>query len=69
VHMRWPCGTSGRFAGVHSLIPSDADLTRTYAQYLPDEPGEDTGTPIAEYIAGDTYEHFDEHRGWIAALT
>ncbi|HEX5503920.1 MAG TPA: ClbS/DfsB family four-helix bundle protein [Thermomicrobiales bacterium] len=47
---------------------TDADLSKTYAQYLPDEPGDDKGTPIAEYIASDTYEHFDEHRGWIAAL-
>jgi uncharacterized protein (TIGR03083 family) len=48
---------------------TDADLSKTYSQYLPDEPGEDKGAPIAAYIAGDTYELFDEHRAWIAALT
>lgn len=48
---------------------TDADLGKTYSQYLPDEPGEDSEAPIADYIAGDTYEHFDEHHAWIAALT
>jgi uncharacterized damage-inducible protein DinB len=47
---------------------SDADLARTYSYYQPDEPGEDDGTPIVAWIAGNTYEHYDEHRSWLAAL-
>jgi hypothetical protein len=25
---------------------SDADMLKTYSEYLPDEPGEDTGEPV-----------------------
>ena len=47
---------------------TDADLLRTYSHYQPDEPGEDSGEPIVNWIAGNTYEHYDEHRSWIEAL-
>ncbi len=47
---------------------TDADLFKTYSSYQPDEPGEDSGAPIVGWIAGNTYEHYDEHRGWIEAL-
>jgi uncharacterized protein (TIGR03083 family) len=46
----------------------DADLQKTYSDYLPDEPGEETGEPIVGRLAGNTYEHYDQHRGWIEAL-
>ncbi|MCH8850721.1 MAG: ClbS/DfsB family four-helix bundle protein [Chloroflexi bacterium] len=47
---------------------TEADLRRTYSYYQPDEPGEDSGAPIVRWIAGNTYEHYDEHREWIEAL-
>ncbi|MCH7812342.1 MAG: ClbS/DfsB family four-helix bundle protein [Chloroflexi bacterium] len=47
---------------------NDADLLKTYSHYQRDEAGEDSGAPIVGWIAGNTYEHYDEHRGWIEAL-
>jgi hypothetical protein len=47
---------------------SDADLLKTYSDFLPDEPGEDSGAPMLARIPGSTYEHYDDHRAWIAAL-
>ena len=47
---------------------TEADLLKTYSYYQPDEPGEDSGAPIVRWIAGNTYEHYDEHRAWIEAL-
>jgi hypothetical protein len=47
---------------------TDADLLKTYSAFLPDEPGEDSGAPMLERIPGNTYEHYDDHRKWIAAL-
>lgn len=47
---------------------SDEDLQRTYSHYQPQEPGEDSGAPIIGWIAGNTYEHYEEHLPWIEAL-
>ena len=46
----------------------DADLHKTYSDYLPDEPGEERGEPIMRRIAANTCEHYDQHRRWIEAL-
>jgi hypothetical protein len=46
----------------------DADLFRPYSYYQPDEPGRDDGRPILSWIAGNTYEHFNEHAGWLREL-
>jgi hypothetical protein len=43
----------------------DADLQKPYAAYQPQEQRDDSGLPILNWIAGDTYEHFEEHLGWI----
>jgi len=42
-------------------------LFQPYASYLPEGT---TGSqlPVIHWIAGNTYEHFDEHRGYIEAL-
>lgn len=45
------------------------DLLEPYSHYLPDEPGEDDGTPILRRILGNTAEHYEEHRPWIEALS
>ncbi|MCH8814238.1 MAG: ClbS/DfsB family four-helix bundle protein [Chloroflexi bacterium] len=45
---------------------TDADLLKTYSHYQPDE---DSGTPIVGWITGNTYDHYDEHRTLIEALT
>lgn len=47
---------------------NDADLRQNYTYYLPDEPGEDSGAPVIEWIAGDTWEHYNEHLRMIRAL-
>ena len=47
---------------------ADADLFKTYSDFLPEEPGEDSGAPMLARIPGSTYEHYDDHRVWIAAL-
>jgi uncharacterized damage-inducible protein DinB len=40
---------------------SDEDLQKTYSDYLPDEPAEETGAPVLGWIAGNTYHHYAEH--------
>jgi len=47
---------------------SDSDLGKTYSQFLPDEPGEDSGEAVLSRISGNTYEHFDEHRAYIQSV-
>ena len=42
---------------------SDADLQEPYAAYQPGEPEE--RRPVAGWVAGNTYEHYAEHLGWI----
>lgn len=46
----------------------DADLQKPYAEYQPQEQRDDSGEPILKWVAGDTYEHFEEHLGWIEQL-
>ncbi len=46
----------------------DGDLRQTYSHYLPAEPGEDSGAPVIEWIAGDTWKHYDEHLRMIREL-
>jgi len=47
---------------------SNEDLRKTYSHYQPDEPGEDSGAPILEWIAGNSYDHYAEHQRWIEEL-
>ena len=45
---------------------SDADLRRSYNHYQPSDPrdpGDDR--PVVEWVAGNTYEHYAEHIGYI----
>ena len=45
---------------------SDADLRRSYNHYQPNDPrdpGDDR--PVVDWVAGNTYEHYAEHAGWI----
>lgn len=44
------------------------DLLKSYSHYLPNEPGDDDGSPIFERMLGNTEEHYDEHLAWIEAL-
>jgi hypothetical protein len=51
----------GRLSGL-----SDADLRRSYNHYQlndPRDPGDDR--PVIEWVAGNTYEHYAEHIGYI----
>jgi hypothetical protein len=47
---------------------TDADLVRTYSSFQPNEPGEDSGAPVLNWIAGNTYDHYREHLDWIGRL-
>lgn len=38
---------------------TDADLQRPYDQFMDDQPGVDA--PIVRWLAGDTWEHYNEH--------
>ena len=40
---------------------ADDDLLKPYSHYQPDQPGEFTDSPIINWIAGNTYEHYAEH--------
>ncbi|HMQ31797.1 MAG TPA: DinB family protein [Chloroflexaceae bacterium] len=42
-------------------------LRRPYSHYQPGEARDDAGAPFLEWVVGDTYSHYDEHRGWIEA--
>lgn len=42
---------------------SDADLQRPYSHYQPDTP--DETRPVIAWVGGNTFEHYDEHAGWI----
>jgi hypothetical protein len=45
---------------------SDADLQKPYSHYQPGDP--DEKRPVIEWVAGNTYEHYEEHAGWIKEL-
>lgn len=46
---------------------SDEDLTRPYSHFQPNDPPFNPN-PVIGWIAGNTYEHYDEHREWIEKL-
>lgn len=43
------------------------ELRRPYGHYQPDEVRDDAGEPFLNWVVGDTYGHYDEHRDWIVA--
>lgn len=47
---------------------SDADLQRPYAHYQPGAEGPSAGDPVGGWVAGNTFDHVDEHRRLIAEL-
>ena len=47
---------------------SDKDLQRTYAHFLPGEPGRDDGRPIIERISANSDAHFTEHLGYMEVI-
>ena len=51
-----------------ALAPlSDEDLQRPYSDFDP-AATQGADRPIIGWIVGDTYDHYDEHRGWIEEL-
>jgi uncharacterized damage-inducible protein DinB len=46
---------------------SDADLARPLSSFRPDVDSPNKDRPITDWIPGNTWEHFDEHRDWMAA--
>jgi hypothetical protein len=63
------------FRDTHALLMallsrlSDADLQQPYNHYQPNDP-RDPGDnrPVVDWVAGNTYEHYAEHVGWINQL-
>jgi hypothetical protein len=63
------------FRDTHALLMallsrlSDADLQQPYNLYQPNDP-RDPGDnrPVVDWVAGNTYEHYAEHVGWINQL-
>jgi len=47
---------------------TDDDLARPYSHFQPNEPGEDSGAPIVNWITGNTCDHFDEHLEWMSEM-
>lgn len=47
---------------------SDDDLRNTYSHYQPDEPGEDSGAPILNWVVNNSSAHFAEHLPWVQAI-
>ena len=45
---------------------SDADLQKPYSHYQPSDPSQ--MRPVVDWVAGNTYEHYAEHIGWINQL-
>jgi len=43
----------------------DADLVKPYASFLPEGSRGGSQNPVLNVITGNTYEHYDEHYGWI----
>ena len=45
---------------------SDADLKLPYNHYQPSDPrSDDDNRPVVDWVAGNTYDHYAEHIGWI----
>jgi hypothetical protein len=48
---------------------SDEELFKPYAYYEGEKASDDNDTqPVINWISGNTYEHYEEHQGWIEAL-
>jgi len=48
---------------------SDADLERPYNHYQPNDPRDASDNrPVVDWVAGNTWEHYAEHIGWINQL-
>ena len=48
---------------------TDADLELSYNHYQPHAPREAADDrPVRDWVAGDTYEHYAEHTGWMNQL-
>jgi uncharacterized damage-inducible protein DinB len=62
----------GYFRDSHAQLTSalgkltDADLQKPYSHYQPSDP--DEKRPLIGWVAGNTYEHYAEHIGWINHL-
>jgi hypothetical protein len=44
------------------------DLFEPYSHFLPDEPGDDDGSPIIGRLRGNTFGHYAEHLPWMTAI-
>ena len=49
-------------------VLSDADLSRPYDSFQPNDSGPEHDLPVLRWIRGNTNEHADEHAGYIREL-
>lgn len=48
---------------------TDSDLQVPYNDYQPDAPRDaNDNRPVIDWVAGNTYEHYAEHVGWVTQL-
>ncbi|TMC51358.1 MAG: ClbS/DfsB family four-helix bundle protein [Chloroflexi bacterium] len=71
-HSKTPEAALAYFRETHSLLMkllatmSDADLQLSYNHFQPnDRRNTDDDRPVVDWVAGNTYEHYAEHTGWI----
>ena len=63
-----------RFATIHQrlmaqmAVSTDAEINAPLVDYLPEVGENYRNEPIYLYIAGNTYEHYEEHRPWLDAI-
>lgn len=44
------------------------DLLRGYSHFAPDEPGEETGRPVLDWVDGNSSSHYREHLPWMREI-
>ncbi len=57
--------THAELAGVLQKL-TDEDVAMPYSAYQPDDPPYNAN-PVGGWIAGNTWEHYEEHIGWLRA--
>lgn len=63
----WLVDAHGRVAAAVDAMPEE-ELAAPYGRFVAPFPQDAEGVPVVAYIIGNTVEHYDEHRPWIAAI-
>jgi hypothetical protein len=63
-----------RLRSAHEALESQVEsmdgeeLLRGYSHFAPDEPGEETGSPVLGWVDGNSAAHYREHLPWIRGI-